>query len=139
MSKVLAIDYGTKRVGLAASDDRQVIAFGLTTVHANEVVAYLKKYIPENDVDTIVLGDPKNLDNTPSQSAEAINNFKRHLLKIFPEIKLERLDERFTSKIAFNAMIDGGLKKKQRQNKGLVDKISATIILQDYLAQATNR
>lgn len=139
MSKIVAIDYGTKRVGLAVSDDTQMIAFGLTTVHSNDVIEYLKKYIPENNVEVIVLGDPKNLDNTPSQSAEGINNFSRHLLKVFPSIKLERLDERFTSKIAFNTMIDAGLKKKRRQDKGLVDQISATIILQDYLIQATNR
>ena len=135
MSKIIAIDYGTKRVGLAVSDDNQIIAFGLTTVHSSEVISYLKKYLSENSVKTIVIGDPKNLDNTPSQSAEGINNFVKHLKKVFPNIELERLDERFTSKIAFRTMIDAGLKKKQRRDKGLIDKVSATIILQDYLEQ----
>lgn len=135
MSRILAIDYGTKRVGIAVTDENRIIASGLTTVHSNDVIEFLKNYIIKNPVEIIVLGDPKNLDNTPSQSAEGINNFARHLQKVFPSIKLERLDERFTSKIAFRAMIDSGLKKKQRQNKGLIDQISATIILQDYLGQ----
>lgn len=135
MSKILAIDYGTKRVGLAVTDDNCIIASGLATVHSSEVVQYLKAYVLKNNISVIVVGEPKNLDNTPSESAEVINNFCKHLTKVFPQIKITRLDERFTSKMAFKTMIDAGLKKKQRQNKGLVDQVSATILLQDYLNQ----
>lgn len=135
MSKILAIDYGTKRVGIAVTDDLQIIASGLTTVHSSEVVEFLKTYLSKHSVETIVIGNPKNLDNTPSQSAEAINNFSKHVSKLFPDVNLVKIDERFTSKIAFNTMITAGLSKKKRQDKGLVDQISATIILQDYLQQ----
>jgi len=133
MGKIIALDYGTKRVGIAATDDLKIIASGLTTVHSSEVIAFLKEYISNNTVETIVVGEPKNLDNTPSQSAETINNFVRHLSKLFKEIPIKRVDERFTSKIAFQTMIDSGLKKKARRNKELVDEISAVIILQSYM------
>lgn len=134
MSKIVAIDYGTKRVGLAATDDLQLIASGLTTVHSAEVISFLKDYLSKNKVDTFVIGEPKNLDNSPSESAEAINNFVKHLSRTFPSIKIERVDERFTSKMAFQTMIDSGLKKKARRNKALVDEISAVIILQSFLS-----
>jgi putative Holliday junction resolvase len=134
MSKIVAIDYGTKRVGLAATDDLQIIASGLTTVHSADVISFLKDYLSKNKVDTFVIGEPKNLDNSPSESAEGINNFVKHLSRTFPTIKIVRVDERFTSKMAFQTMIDSGLKKKARRNKALVDEISAVIILQSYLS-----
>ena len=133
MSRILAIDYGTKRVGLAVTDENRIIASALDTVHSKDIIDYLKQYFSKNKVEIIVLGEPKRLDNSPSQSAEAINNFERHLSRVFPDQKIERMDERFTSKIAFQTMIDSGLKKKQRQNKEIIDQVSATIILQDYL------
>lgn len=133
MSRILAIDYGTKRVGIAVTDENRLIASALETVHSKDIINYLKQYFSKNKVEIIVLGEPKHLDNTPSQSAEAINNFEKHLLKTFPDKKVERMDERFTSKIAFQTMINSGLKKKQRQDKGIIDQVSATIILQDYL------
>lgn len=133
MSRVLAIDYGTKRVGLAVTDENNIIASALATVHASELMRFLTDYFKKNTVSTIVIGEPKRLNNEPSQSAEAINNFVKHLSKTFPEKEIVRFDERFTSKIAFQTMIDGGLGKKDRQNKELIDQISATIILQDYL------
>ena len=135
MSKILAIDYGSKRVGLAVTDENRIIASALDTVHSSKLLSYLKEYFSKNDVEIIVIGEPKRLDNTPSQSAEMINNFERHLKKVFPKVKIERIDERFTSKMAFQSMIDSGLKKKQRQEKGIIDQVSATIILQDYLNQ----
>ena len=134
MSKIVAIDYGRKRVGLAATDELQIIASGLTTVHSSELIDYLKDYVSKNDVETFVAGEPKNLDNTPSEFAEGIDNFVKHLVKTFKEIKVVRVDERFTSKMAFQTMIDSGLKKKARRNKALVDEISAVIILQSYLS-----
>lgn len=133
MSRILAIDYGQKRVGLAVTDSEQIIASGLTTVHAKDVMDYLKQYVANEKVSAFVVGEAKNLDNTPAESARFIEPFVRRLSKVFPEIPIHRIDERFTSKMAFQSMIDGGLKKKTRQNKALVDEISATIILQSYL------
>lgn len=135
MAKVLAIDYGQKRVGLAATDDLQIIASGLTTVHVKDIITFLEKYIAENEVECIVIGEAKDLKNNPSESARFIEPFVKHLSRKFPTIRLERIDERFTSKMAFQTMIDSGLKKKARQNKELIDEISATIILQSYLEQ----
>lgn len=133
MPKVLAIDYGQKRVGIAVTDDLQIIASGLTTVHSKDVIAFLEDYLAKNNVECIVVGDPKDLKNNPAESARFIEPFVKHLSRKFPHIKIERVDERFTSKMAFQTMIDSGLKKKARQNKALVDEISATIILQSYL------
>ncbi|MGE0562823.1 MAG: Holliday junction resolvase RuvX [Flavobacteriales bacterium] len=135
MPKVLAIDYGQKRVGIAATDDLQIIASGLTTVHSKDVIAFLEDYLTKNNVECIVVGDPKDLKNNPAESARFIEPFVKHLSRKFPNIKIERVDERFTSKMAFQTMIDSGLKKKDRQNKALIDEISATIILQSYLEQ----
>lgn len=129
----MAIDYGSKRVGIAVTDALQLIATGLATVHSKDVTDFLKKYMEKEQVDCIVVGEPKRLNNTPSDSARFIDPFVVHLKRSFPAVKIERLDERFTSKMAFQAMISSGLKKKDRQNKGLVDEISATIILQDYM------
>jgi len=135
MSKILAIDYGQKRVGIAVTDDLQIIASGLTTVHSKDVIAFLEDYLAKNNVECIVVGDPKDLKNNPAESARFIEPFVKHLSRKFPNIKIERVDERFTSKMAFQTMIDSGLKKKARQNKALVDEISATIILQSFLEQ----
>jgi putative Holliday junction resolvase len=134
MAKIVAIDYGRKRVGLAATDELKIIASGLTTIHASELMAYLKQFVTDNEVETFVVGEPKNLDNTPSEFAEGTDNFVKHLQKTFKNIEVVRMDERFTSKMAFQAMIDGGLKKKARRNKELIDEISAVIILQSYLS-----
>jgi len=138
MAKIVAIDYGTKRVGIAVTDDLQIIASGLTTVHAKDLMAYLKEYESKNTLDSFVIGEPKNLENKETNSSEAINNFAIHLKRTFPAIPVHRIDERFTSKIAFQSMIDSGLSKKQRANKELVDEVSATIILQDFLARKEN-
>jgi putative Holliday junction resolvase len=129
----MAIDYGSKRVGLAVSDPLQIIATGLTTVHSKDLIDFLKDYFSKEKVECIIVGEPKRMNNEPSESARFIEPFVVHLRRTFPGIKVERLDERFTSKMAFQTMIDGGLKKKARQNKELVDEISATILLQDYM------
>jgi putative Holliday junction resolvase len=133
MSRILAIDYGIKRTGIAVTDEMQMIAFGLTTVASETVLTFLKDYFSKEIVSSVIIGEPKQMDGTPSQSAELINNFVVKFQETFPEIPVERVDERFTSKMAFQTMIDSGLNKKQRQNKALVDEIAATIILQDYL------
>jgi len=135
MPKILAIDYGQKRVGFAATDDLQIIASGLNTVHVKDCITFIEEYLTKNDVECIVIGEAKDLQNNPSESARFIEPFVKHLSRKFPTIKLERVDERFTSKMAFQTMIDSGLKKKARQNKALIDEISATIILQSYLEQ----
>ena len=133
MGRILAIDYGTKRTGIAVTDEMQIIASGLTTVETKELIAFLKDYITADKVDKFVVGLPKQMDNTASESEVHIQKFLKQLDKSIPNIPVERVDERFTSKIAFQTMIDSGLKKKQRKNKALVDEISATIILQSYL------
>ena len=133
MGKILAIDYGEKRIGLAVTDDMKMIAFGLTTVATSEIFTYLSDYIPRENVETIVVGEPKQMNNTASESEVFIIPFLEKLKEKFPSTPIKRHDERFTSKIAFQTMLDSGLKKKQRKNKALIDEISATIILQDFL------
>jgi putative holliday junction resolvase len=133
MGRILAIDYGTKRVGLAVTDPLKIIATGLDTVHSKDVIEYLKKYISKEEVELFVVGHPKNLDNTSSKSYTFVQSFVALLKKNFPTIDIKMIDERFTSKIASQSMILSGLKQKDRQNKGLVDKISAVLILQTYL------
>ena len=133
MPRLLAIDYGQKRVGIAVTDEEQIIASALTTISSKEVLAFLKDYLIEEDVECFVVGLAKNLDDTPSESARFIEPFVRRLKAAFPEICIERVDERFTSKIAFQTMIDAGVKQRKRRDKGLVDKISATLILQSFL------
>jgi putative Holliday junction resolvase len=133
MPRILAIDYGIKRTGIAVTDDMQMIAFGLTTIASDTVISFLKDYFTKEKVTLILVGEPKQMDGTPSQSAEIINAFVAQFQTMFPTIPVERVDERFTSKMAFQTMIDSGLTKKQRQNKALVDEIAATIMLQDYL------
>ena len=134
MPRILAIDYGQKRVGLAVTDKEQLIAVGLTTVLSKDVLRYLSEYLENEKVVAFVVGQAKNLNNTPSESAKFIEPFVLRLSKLFPDIPIHRVDERFTSKMAFQTMIDSGLKKKARRNKALIDEISATIILQSFLA-----
>ena len=131
----MAIDYGRKRTGIAVTDELQIIANGLTTVTSHEIFGFLASYIQKEKVDKIVVGEPRQMNNQPSESLKFINPFVNRLKKEFPLIEVIMVDERFTSKMAFQAMIDGGLKKKDRQNKELVDSISATIILQSFLNQ----
>lgn len=133
MSKLLAIDYGQKRVGIAVTDNEQIIASGLTTVHSKDVISFLEEYLSREDVECFVIGEAKNLDNSPSESARFIEPFVKTLSKKFPDIDIVRVDERFSSKMAFQSMIDAGLNKKTRRDKALIDKVSATIILQSYL------
>lgn len=134
MGRILAIDYGTKRTGIAVTDELQIIASGLTTVETNSLIAFLTDYVKKESVEKIIVGLPKQMNNTASESEVHIQSFLKKLNKTLPDIPVVRVDERFTSKMAFQSMIDSGLKKKQRQNKALVDEISATLILQSYLA-----
>ncbi len=135
MGRVMAIDYGQKRVGLAITDPMKIIANGLTTVHSKDIFEYLTDYIAKEKVELFLVGYPLTLQNEPAQAVAFINPFIKKLAKTFPDIPIKQVDERFTSKMAFQAMIDGGLKKKQRQNKALIDTVSATIMLQSYLDQ----
>lgn len=133
MAKILAIDYGKVRTGLAVTDDMQIIASGLITVPTNELLDFLKDYNKKESIELFLVGEPKQMNNQASESEVLIVPFISRLKTFFPEIPIKRVDERFTSKMAMQTMIDSGLKKKQRQNKALVDEISATIILQSYL------
>jgi len=133
MARILAIDYGKKRTGIAITDELQIIASGLTTVATSELIDFLKNYIIEETIELFILGEPKQMNNEVSESEALILPFIQALKKEIPNIPIERVDERFTSKMAFQTMIDSGLGKKKRQDKGLVDEISATIILQSYL------
>lgn len=133
MPRILAIDYGSKRVGLAVTDPLQIIASGLTTVHSKDVIEFIDAYLKKEQVECIVVGEPKTLMNEASASARFIEPFVKQLRKKFPHMKIERYDERFTSTMAHQAMLMGGLKKKDRQNKETVDMVSATILLQNYL------
>ena len=133
MARILAIDFGLKRTGIAVTDELQIIASGLTTVPTEELISFLKDYISKENVELFIVGKPKQMDNTDSESEQLILPFLEKLTKEIPTVPVQRIDERFTSKMAFQTMIDGGLKKKQRKNKALVDEISATIILQSYL------
>lgn len=135
MGRILAIDYGKKRVGLAVTDPLKIIANRLTTVRTHDLWVYLEDYLNNEKIDCIVIGYPRQMNNEASEAVRYINPFLKKFKKIHPEIPLELIDERFTSKLAFQTMIDGGLKKKARKNKELVDAISATIILQTYLEQ----
>ncbi|WP_027470844.1 Holliday junction resolvase RuvX [Saccharicrinis fermentans] len=138
MGRIIAIDYGKKKTGLAVTDPFQIIANGLDTVPSHTLIEYLEKYFEKEDVEQIVLGYPRQASGEDSESMRYIKPFFNRLKNKFPHIPVEWVDERYTSKIAFQAMIDGGLKKKARQNKNLVDKVSATIILQSYLEQKGN-
>ena len=133
MSRLLAIDYGKKRTGIAVSDPLQIIANGLTTVETAKIYDFLKSYLEKEKVEKIIVGLPKQMNNEVSENMVRIEPFVNRLRKLYPEIPVEYFDERFTSKLAQQAMIAGGVKKKDRQNKALVDEISATIILQGYM------
>ena len=133
MARVMALDYGAKRTGIAVTDELQMIASGLTTVDTPSLLNFLEDYFKKEKVETVVVGEPKQKDNSASQSEVFIAEFLKKFAEKFPDMKLVRVDERFTSKMAFQTMIDSGLKKKKRQNKALVDEVSATIILQSYL------
>ena len=135
LGRVLAIDYGRKRVGLSVTDPLQMIANSLTTVHAKDIWTFLSDYLTKETVDCIVVGYPKQMNNQASEAVRYINPFLKRLQKLYPGMDIQLVDERFTSKMAHQTMIDAGLKKKSRQNKALVDSISATIILQSYLEQ----
>lgn len=139
MGRILAIDYGQKRTGIAVTDELQMIANGLTTVSSHTVFEFLKDYLSKENVECFVVGYPKQMNNMPSESVKYTEPFVKKLSLMFPGIEIKRLDERFTSKMAFQTMVDAGLKKKDRQNKGLVDTISAAIILQSYLCQINNK
>lgn len=133
MGRILAIDYGRKRVGIAVTDELKMIANALTTIHPDEVIGFLKKYSSEENLECIVVGEPKNMKYEASEAEKYIIPFLKKLKKELPEINIVRMDERFTSKIASQTVLEAGLKKKDRQNKALLDSISATLILQSYL------
>jgi putative Holliday junction resolvase len=133
MGRILAIDYGSRRVGIAVTDPMRIIATGLTTVHSKDLISFLEGYLKKETVDVIVVGEPKTLKNEKSDSARFIDPFVTHLKRKFPTLKIERYDERFTSALARRSIIDSGMKKKDRQDKELVDMVSATIILQDFM------
>lgn len=134
MTKAIGIDYGTKRVGIAISDSTQIIASALCAVSTKQIFKFLIDLVEKEKVDTIVVGVAKNLDGTDTDSTLLIHQFIEKIKVLFPKLGVHSIDERFTSKIAFQSIIDSGIKKKKRQNKSLIDEVSATIILQDYLS-----
>jgi putative Holliday junction resolvase len=133
MSRILAIDYGSVRIGVAVSDPGQIIATGLATVANKEIFDFLTDYIKKEKVESIVVGEPKHMDNSPAQSAEGTEKFIEKVIQSFPGLPVYRVDERLTSRMALQAMIDGGMKKKDRRDKGMIDKVSAVIILQLFM------
>lgn len=133
MGRLMALDYGSKRTGIAVTDELRIIASGLKTVPTPDLMSFLDQYFSKERVDLVLVGEPKQKDGTPSGIEAEIQVFLQKFKGKFPHMEVKRVDERYTSKIAFQTMIDSGLKKKQRQNKALVDEISATIILQEYL------
>lgn len=133
LARILAFDYGEKRTGIAVTDELQLIASGLTTVETKKIFSFLTEYLKTETVELFIVGEPKQMNNMASESEAIISIFVTKLSQTFPKIPVKRIDERFTSKMAFQSMIDSGLKKKQRQNKELIDEISATLILQSYL------
>jgi putative Holliday junction resolvase len=135
MGRILAIDYGKKRTGIAVTDPLQIIASGLTTVETRNLWKFIADYLIAEDVETIVVGEPKQMNYTESEIGPVIHTFVDKLKAAYPKLKIDRVDERFTSKMAFQTMIDSGLSKGKRRNKALVDEIAATIILQTYLSR----
>lgn len=133
MARLLCIDYGKKRTGIAVSDPLKIIATGLTTVDSHDLVSFLKKYFLTETVERFVIGDPKNLDDSDTHATPLVQNIIKRLEKEFPAIPITKVDERYTSKMAKQAMIDMGMKKKDRRNKRTVDEIAATIMLQEYM------
>ena len=137
MARILAIDYGLKRTGIAVTDPLQIIATALTTVDSKDLIHFLKKYLLLETVELIIIGDPKNLDESDTDATELVKAAIKNLNKEFPSIPVTKVDERFTSKMASQAMVQMGLKKKDRRNKRIIDQVAATIILQDYLVWNT--
>ena len=133
MAKAIGIDYGKKRVGIAISDSLQIIASALTTIDTPNIFTFLKDLLEKEEIDCFVIGEPKNLDGTPTDSTVITKEFVAKLSKKYPHISIKRIDERFTSKIAKQSILDAGIKKMKRRDKALVDKVSAAIILQSYL------
>lgn len=139
MARILSIDYGKKRTGIAVTDPLQIIANGLATVSTSELLSYLKDYLSREQVEKIIIGRPMQTNGQPSENLQRVEQFVNRWKKEMPDVPVEYVDERFTSVLAHQAMIDGGLRKKARQDKALVDKISATIILEDYLRSKSQR
>lgn len=137
MARILSIDYGLKRTGLAVSDPLQIIATGLATVESKQLIPFLKNYFLKEQVELIIIGEPKNWDDTDTHATPLVEKCIKELQKNFPQIPIKKVDERFTSKMAKDSMLEMGLKKSQRRNKALVDEIAATIMLQEYM-RATN-
>jgi putative holliday junction resolvase len=135
LARILAIDYGLKRTGLAVTDPLKIIATGLPTIESKQLISFLKDYLKSERVELIIIGEPKNLDDTDTHATPLVKKIIDELEKNFPSIPIEKVDERFTSKLASRAMIEMGLKKKKRRDKALVDKIAAVILLQEYLAK----
>lgn len=133
MARILSVDYGKKRCGLAVTDPLQIVPGGLTTVRTSDLFCYLKEYVEREDVERVVIGDPKQNDGSASENRDRVMKFVRRWQKEMPAVPIELYDERFTSVLAHRAMIDAGLKRKARQDKALVDEVSATIILQGYM------
>ena len=139
MEKIIALDYGLKRTGIAYAEYPLLIAHSLTTVRTNDLMNYLKKIVSENNIVKIIIGEPKSLDGTLTDASFAIDRLKKNISNIFPKIEVIYYDERFTSKIAKQTMVLGGMKKSSRRNKVIIDKIAATVILQSYLSSAANK
>ena len=137
MSRILCIDYGLKRTGIAVTDPLQIIATGLTTVDSPELISFLKKYFLQEAVELIIIGDPKNLDDSDTHATPLVKEMIKKLQKEFPQLPVKTVDERYTSKMAKQAMLDMGMKKKDRRNKRRVDEIAATIMLQEYMANSS--
>jgi putative Holliday junction resolvase len=137
MPRILAIDYGGKRTGIAVTDPLQIIATGLTTIDTIDFIKFLKDYFSKEQVEKIIIGMPINMDDTPTHATPLVQNAIKQLQKHFPHMPVETVDERYTSKMAKDAMLEMGLKKKQRRDKKLVDEIAATIMLQEYMERST--
>lgn len=135
MARILSIDYGLRRTGIAVTDPLQIIATGLTTVDTKELMPFLKKYFQQEQVELVIIGEPKNWDDSDTHATPLVNAFVKQFVKDFPNLPYKMVDERYTSKMAKQSMIDSGMKKKDRRNKKLVDEIAATIMLQEYLQQ----
>jgi putative Holliday junction resolvase len=133
MARIICIDYGLKRTGIAVTDPLKIIATGLTTIPSNELLNFLKDYVSKEEVELILIGEPKNLDDSDTHATPLVKNITKKIMKAFPKTRVKTVDERYTSKMASQAMIDMGLSKMQRRNKALVDEIAATIMLQEYL------
>ncbi len=133
MARILSIDYGLKRTGIAVTDPLKIIATGLTTIPSNTLITFLKDYFSKEEVELVIIGEPKNLDDSDTHATPLVKSMIKKLMKEFPEKRIKTVDERYTSKMASQAMIDMGMKKMQRRNKAFVDEIAATIMLQEYL------